>query len=60
MSLLERIRPLGGWFAETRDEWVGAMRHCNEIVMVARSKRIVSKQNGSNRLICNPFKRGVE
>jgi hypothetical protein len=33
---------------------------CNEIVMVARSERIVSKQNGSNRLICNPLQRGVE
>jgi hypothetical protein len=34
--------------------------HCNEIVMVARSERIVSRQNGSNRPICNPLKRGVE
>ena len=33
---------------------------CHEIVMVARSERIVSKQNGSNRMICNPLKRGVE
>ena len=33
---------------------------CHEIVMVARSERIVSKQNGSNRLICNPLKRGVQ
>src|SRR4029077_6743884 len=31
-----------------------------EIVMVARSERIVTKQNGSNQLICNPFKKGVE
>jgi hypothetical protein len=36
------------------------MPHRNEIVMVERSERIVSKQNGSNRLICNPLKRGVE
>ena len=27
---------------------------CHEIVMVARSERIISKQNGSNRLICKP------
>jgi len=31
-----------------------------EIVMVARSERIVTKQNGSNQLICNPLKKGVE
>jgi hypothetical protein len=33
---------------------------CHEIVMVARSERITSRQNGSNRSICNPLKRGVE
>src|SRR6185437_2068728 len=33
---------------------------CNEIVMVVRSERIVSEQNGSNRLTCNPVKRGIE
>jgi hypothetical protein len=33
---------------------------CNEIVMVARSELIVSKQNGSDQLICNLLKRGVE
>jgi hypothetical protein len=35
-------------------------RAYHEIVAVARSERIVSKQNGLNRLICNPLKRGVE
>jgi hypothetical protein len=34
--------------------------HCHEIVMVVRSKRIISKQNRSNQPICNPLKRGVE
>jgi hypothetical protein len=40
------------WWLVRRDmdEWVGAMRHCNEIVMVARSERIVFQQNGSNRV----------
>src|ERR1700674_1273418 len=28
---------------------------CHEIVIVVRSERIISKQNGSNRLICNPL-----
>jgi hypothetical protein len=31
---------------------------CNEIVMVVRPKRIISKQNRSNRLTCNMLKRG--
>jgi hypothetical protein len=29
------------------NDHVGVIRHCNDIVMVARSERIVSKQNGS-------------
>ena len=33
---------------------------CHEIVMVARSERIISKQNGSNRLICKTLKGGIE
>ena len=33
---------------------------CHEIVMVARSERIISMQNGSHRPICNALKRGVE
>ena len=35
---------------------VGIMRRCHEIVMVVRSKRIISKQKGSNRLMCNPLR----
>ena len=33
---------------------------CSKTVVVPCSKRIISKQNGSDRLICNPLKRGVE
>jgi hypothetical protein len=47
-------RPLSSHFARQ------SPGTCHEIVMVARSERIVSKQNGSNQLICNPLKRGVE
>jgi hypothetical protein len=34
--------------------------HCNEIVMITRSERIIKKQNGPNRQIWKPLKRGVE
>jgi hypothetical protein len=34
-------------------------RDCHEIVMVVRSERVVSKQNGSNRPICIPLKKGI-
>jgi len=44
----------------TRGRLVSAWSNCNEIVMVARSERIVSRRNGSNRVICSPLKRGVE
>jgi hypothetical protein len=35
-------------------------RDCNEIVMIARSERINTEQNGSNRRIWKPLKRVVE
>jgi hypothetical protein len=53
------LRDLAG--AESDSTNVRADRpDCHEIVMVARPKRIISKQNGSNRPICNPLKRGIE
>jgi hypothetical protein len=48
------------WEISTRRMRPDSCPDCHEIVIVARSERIVSKQNGSNRLICNPLKRGVE
>ena len=33
---------------------------CHEIVMVARSERIIREQNGSSRSFCNPLRRGIE
>ena len=33
---------------------------CHEIVMVAQTERIISKQNGSNRLICNALRNIVK
>lgn len=38
----------------------GIRSDCNEIVMIARSERIMTKQNGSNRLIWKPLKRVVK
>jgi len=37
-----------------------AAADCHEIVMVVRSERIISKQKGSNRLICNPLRNIVK
>jgi len=37
-----------------------ARSDCHEIVMVARSERIISKQNGSNRPSCKTLGRGIE
>lgn len=46
-------RPLSSHFARESPET------CHEI-LVARSEPIVSRQNGSNRMICDPLKRGLE
>jgi hypothetical protein len=40
-------------------ESLAKLETCHEIV-VRRSYRIVSKQNGSNGMICDPLKRGIE
>jgi hypothetical protein len=47
-------------FGELVVSWKSLEPDCHEIVMVARSERIISEQNGSNRSSCNTLKRGIE
>jgi hypothetical protein len=45
---------------EGGDPVVPVIQHCHEIVIVARTKRIKTRQNGLNRPIWNPLQRGVK
>jgi hypothetical protein len=56
-KVLSQDENLGGLCRINRDR---GRPDCHEIVMVARSERVITKQKGSNQLICNPLKRGIE
>jgi hypothetical protein len=61
--------PLARWISITLIQNFGAniipfgvssARHCNDIVMIARSVRIITEQNGSDRRIWKELKRVVK